>query len=184
MRNPAKAALDRLQCSEPVEPVYIASASAWSSGRIPASIGAIDITGVFAEPDHVQAQLRLLRDIFIGPNQALPPRPEPIAPLAERIYASEWNLMPILGEWLQENGYWSGGEHCLDPSIQHVKGCWVVDWVTGREWVNWTTELRYTDGAELRGPLSATNCLWRLLIDVVYFNSRTGRRPSHLMRPC
>ena len=24
------------------------------------------------------------------------------------------------------------GEHCLDPNIQHVKGCWVVDWVLGK----------------------------------------------------
>jgi len=40
--------------------------------------------------------------------------------------------MPILGEWLQEHSYWSEGEHCLDPSIHHVKGCWVVDWVTGQ----------------------------------------------------
>jgi hypothetical protein len=41
--------------------------------------------------------------------------------------------MPLLGEWLQEHGYWSEGEHCLHPNIHHVKGCWVVDWVTGRE---------------------------------------------------
>jgi len=133
VRNPTKAALDRLQRSGPIGPTEIASASAWSSGRIPASIGAMYVTGFFAEPDHVQVQLRLLRDIFIGPNQTLPPRPQAIAPLAERIYAGEWNLMPILGEWLQEHGYWSEGEHCLDPNNHHIKGCWVVDWVTGRE---------------------------------------------------
>jgi hypothetical protein len=75
----------------------------------------------------------LLRDIFGNPFHPLPPRPEAIAPLTERIYAGEWELMPILGEWLQEHGYWSEGEHCLDPNNHHVKGCWVVDWVTGRE---------------------------------------------------
>jgi hypothetical protein len=74
-----------------------------------------------------------LRDIFGNPFRPLPPRPEAIAPLAEHIYAGAWDQMPILGEWLQEHGYWNEGEHCLDPSIQHVKGCWVVDWVTGRE---------------------------------------------------
>jgi hypothetical protein len=79
------------------------------------------------------AQSALLRDIFGNPFRPLPPRPEAIAPLAEQIYAGAWDQMPILGEWLQEHGYWSEGEHCLDPSIQHVKGCWVVDWVTGRE---------------------------------------------------
>jgi hypothetical protein len=76
---------------------------------------------------------KVVRDIFGNPFRPLPPRPEAIAPLAEQIYAGAWDQMPILGEWLQEHGYWSEGEHCLDPSIQHVKGCWVVDWVTGRE---------------------------------------------------
>ena len=74
-----------------------------------------------------------LRDIFGNPFRPLPPRPEVIAPLAEQIYAGAWDRMPILGEWLQEHGYWSEGEHCLDPNNYHVKGCWVVDWVTGRE---------------------------------------------------
>jgi len=78
-------------------------------------------------------QAKLLRDIFGNPFRRRLPRPEAIAPFAERIYAGEWELMPIFGEWLQEHGYWSEGEHCLDPKIQHVKGCWVVDWVTGRE---------------------------------------------------
>ena len=76
---------------------------------------------------------KLIRDIFGNPFRPLPPHPEAIAPLAERIYAGEWKLMPLLGEWLQEHGYWGEGEHCLDPNNHHVKGCWVVDWVTGRE---------------------------------------------------
>ena len=79
------------------------------------------------------SQSALLRDIFGNAFLTLSPHPESISPLAERIYAGEWNLMPILGEWLQEHGYWSEGEHCLDPNNRHVKGCWVVDWVTGRE---------------------------------------------------
>src|SRR5260370_19437957 len=75
----------------------------------------------------------LIDCVFGNPFRALPPRPEAIAPLAEQIYAGQWDLMPLLGEWLQEHGYWSEGEHCLDPNNHHVKGCWVVDWVTGRE---------------------------------------------------
>jgi hypothetical protein len=74
-----------------------------------------------------------VRDIFASPFRPLPPRPEAIAPLAEQIYTGDWGQMPLLGEWLQEHGYWSEGEHCLDPNNQHVKGCWVVDWVRGRE---------------------------------------------------
>jgi hypothetical protein len=79
------------------------------------------------------AQADLFRDTFGNPFHPLPPRPEAITPLAEQIYAGEWDKMPLLGEWLQEHGYWTEGEHCLDPNIQHVKGCWAVDWVTGRE---------------------------------------------------
>jgi hypothetical protein len=90
-------------------------------------------TGYAALLKEERIQCKTLRDIFGNPFRPLPPRPEAIAPLAERIYAGEWALMPLLGQWLQENGYWSEGEHCLDPKNQHVKGCWVVDWVTGRE---------------------------------------------------
>jgi hypothetical protein len=88
---------------------------------------------IAAREEEPSAQCNILREIHGNPFRRLPPRPEAIAPLAERIYAGEWELMPILGEWLQEHGYWSEGEHCLDPNIHHVKGCWVVDWVTGRE---------------------------------------------------
>jgi hypothetical protein len=80
-----------------------------------------------------QKLLPLVHDIFANPVRPLPPRPESIAPLAEEIYAERWDLMPLLGEWLQERGFWTEGEHCLDPNIRHVKGCWVVDWITGRD---------------------------------------------------
>jgi hypothetical protein len=78
-------------------------------------------------------QVAIARDLFGPlPFRPLPPHPESIAPLAEEIYAGAWGRMPLLGEWLQEHGFWTEGEHCLDPAITHVKGCWVVDWVTGR----------------------------------------------------
>jgi hypothetical protein len=86
-----------------------------------------------SESTEEEEQVALIREVFGNPFCSVPPRPEAIVPLGERIYASEWELMPVLGEWLQEHGYWSQGEHCLDPNIHHVKGCWVVDWVTGRE---------------------------------------------------
>jgi hypothetical protein len=89
-------------------------------------------TDDFAFAAERESQAHLLRDIMGNPLHPLPPRPESIGPLAEQIYQDRWDLMPLLGEWLQEHGYWSEGEHCLDPNVHHVKGCWVVDWVTGR----------------------------------------------------
>jgi hypothetical protein len=80
-----------------------------------------------------QAQSCLLRDIFGNPFRPLQPRPTVIAPLAEEIYAGQWELMPLLGEWLQERGFGTEGEHCLDPRVRHVKRCYVVDWLTARE---------------------------------------------------
>jgi hypothetical protein len=79
------------------------------------------------------AQAGLLRDIFGNPFRPFPPRPEAIAPLAQEIYGGRWDLMPLLGEWLQERGFGEAGEHCLDTRVQHVKGCHIVDWLTGRE---------------------------------------------------
>ena len=77
-------------------------------------------------------QAKLLRDILGNPFRPLPPRPVAITPLAEQIYAGARDKMPLLGEWLREHGYWSEGEHYFDLKKEHVKGCWVVDWVTGR----------------------------------------------------
>jgi hypothetical protein len=98
-----------------------------------AAVAAAHAATMAAREAEGEQQCSLLRDIFGNPFRRLPPRPAAIASLAERIYAGEWSLMPLLGEWLQEHGYWSEGEHCLDPKNQHVKGCWVVDWVSGRE---------------------------------------------------
>ena len=103
------------------------------SVQILAQIMETVIEGVLDRDAERKYQCQAVLDVFAYRFYQPPLRPEAIAPLAERIYAGEWKLMPILGEWLQENGYWSEGEHCLDPKIQHVKGCWVVDWVTGRE---------------------------------------------------
>jgi hypothetical protein len=97
------------------------------------AIGCAAAYSVITDRDEQRTQAFFLTDICGNLFRPLPPRPEAIVPLAEQIYAGSWDRIPILGEWLQEHGYWSEGEHCLDPNVQHVKGCWVVDWVTGRE---------------------------------------------------
>src|SRR5262245_56705349 len=53
-----------------------------------------------------EAHAVMLREIIGDPFRPLRPRPEAIAPLAEEIYQGRWELLPILGEWLQENGFW------------------------------------------------------------------------------
>jgi hypothetical protein len=93
-------------------------------------VNVVDAYTCFIDP---AKRCDLLRDLFGSLFCPLPPRPEAIAPLAAEIYTGRWELMPLLGEWLQEHGFWSEGEHCLDPALTHVKGCWVVDWVTARE---------------------------------------------------
>src|SRR5262249_39520395 len=77
------------------------------------AIGCAAVYETITDRDEEQSQASLLRDIFGHSFCPLPPRPEAIAPLAEQIYAGQWELMPLLGEWLQEHGYWSEGEHCL-----------------------------------------------------------------------
>src|SRR5262249_39680060 len=77
-------------------------------------------------------QAWLVRCIVGNPFRPLAPRPKLITPVAEEIYQGRWDLLPLLGEWLQEHGFWEAGEHCLGPDLQHARGCWVVDWVTGR----------------------------------------------------
>jgi hypothetical protein len=85
-----------------------------------------------SERNH-RAHANILQEVFGNPFCSLPPRPAAIAPLAEDIYGGAWDRMPLLGEWLQEHGFWEEGGHCLDCCVPHVKGCWVVDWVTGRK---------------------------------------------------
>ena len=114
------------------EPLSAGTTIALAAGELAEEHGTFqDFFDKYFELERKQAQL--LRDIFGNPFRPLPPRPEAIAPLAEQIYAGKWDKMPLLGEWLQEHGYPTEAEHCLDQNIQHVKGCWVVDWVTGRE---------------------------------------------------
>lgn len=85
-----------------------------------------------ARNDEYLAQVHIMHDIFGNPFRALPPRPEAIAPLAEKIYQGRWELVQQLGDWLWEQGYFQESQHCVNPKDSHVKGCWVVDWLTGR----------------------------------------------------
>jgi hypothetical protein len=88
------------------------------------------------------AQSELIRDIFGNPF-----RPAVIDPawliwndgivvkLAKTIYDERrWDLMPILGDALQDAMCDDAAiiEHCRGPG-PHVRGCWVVDLILGKE---------------------------------------------------
>jgi hypothetical protein len=82
----------------------------------------------------------LLRNIFGNPF-----RPVTFSPswrtstaiaVAKQMYESrDFSAMPILADALQDAGCDNDDilNHCRDPQATHVRGCWVVDLVLGRE---------------------------------------------------
>ncbi|MBP3956241.1 hypothetical protein J8F10_13205 [Gemmata sp. G18] len=86
------------------------------------------------------AQSVLLRDIFGNPFRSVPFSPawrtSTAVALAAQMYESrDFGAMPILADALQDAGCDSADilEHCRDASAPHVRGCWVVDLVLGKE---------------------------------------------------
>ena len=86
------------------------------------------------------AQAALLRDIFGNPFRpvALSPawRSSDVVALAEGIYADKaFDRVPILADALQDAGcdHPDVLNHCRDTSLTHVRGCWVIDLLTGRQ---------------------------------------------------
>jgi hypothetical protein len=84
-------------------------------------------------------QSALLRDIFGNPFRpvAFDPawRTSTAVALAEQMYDSrDFGAMPILADALQDAGCDSEDilNHCRAPG-DHVRGCWVVDLVLGKE---------------------------------------------------
>jgi hypothetical protein len=82
----------------------------------------------------------LLRDIF--PNPFAAPRFDPawrtsdVVALARGIYADRaFDRMPILADALQDAGCDNDEvlSHCRDTNAHHVRGCWAVDLVLGKE---------------------------------------------------
>jgi hypothetical protein len=84
-------------------------------------------------------QCRLLRDIFGNPFRRVKCFPEwrtsTAVELATQMYESrEFSAMPILADALQDAGCDNEDvlAHCRGPG-PHVRGCWVVDLVLGKE---------------------------------------------------
>jgi hypothetical protein len=86
------------------------------------------------------AQAALLREIFGNPfcsvkfNKAW--RTSDVMLFANGIYAERaFDRMPILADALQDAGCGSADilDHLRDPHAKHVRGCWALDLVLGKE---------------------------------------------------
>jgi hypothetical protein len=85
-------------------------------------------------------QLDLIRDIFGNPFHPVTFDPGwrtgSAVALARQMYESrDFGPMPILADALQDAGCEQPDvlAHCRDPQATHVRGCWVVDLVLGKE---------------------------------------------------
>ena len=82
----------------------------------------------------------VFRDIFGNPFRPVVFSPawrtETAITLAHQMYDSrDFSLMPILADALQDAGCENEHilNHCRDTEAKHVRGCWVVDLVLGKE---------------------------------------------------
>jgi hypothetical protein len=96
-------------------------------------------TALNSRPAETAAFTRLLRDIIGNPFRpvAFSPswRTSTVVTLAQQMYEShDFSAMPILADALQDAGCGSTDilDHCRGPG-PHVRGCWVVDLVLGKE---------------------------------------------------
>jgi hypothetical protein len=113
-------------------------AAARAAGDAPftGTFGVLDLPGVQAELD---AQTDLLRDIFGNPFREVELDPtwgtSDVLAMAQGMYANrEFSAMPILADALEDAGCDDEGilDHCREDR-EHVRGCWVVDLLLGKE---------------------------------------------------
>jgi hypothetical protein len=112
---------------------HVASFSASDSDWLPQSERDTEV------PRRKQHQATLLRDIFGNPFRSVALDPEwrtsTATALARGMYESrDFGAMPILADALQDAGCDSDDilNHCRGDG-PHVRGCWVVDLVLGKE---------------------------------------------------
>jgi hypothetical protein len=94
---------------------------------------------VFSKETERKWEIQFLWDIFGNPFRPVTLDPACLSPnvkgLAQAIYDDRaFNGMPILGDALEEAGCTNQDilSHCRGPG-PHVRGCWVVDLVLGKE---------------------------------------------------
>ena len=99
-----------------------------------------DLTGETHRVAEAAAQSALLRDIFGNPFRPVAFeaawRTSDVMLLAQGIYdAKAFDRMPILADALQDAGCNNTDvlDHCRNSDAPHVRGCWAVDLVLGKE---------------------------------------------------
>jgi hypothetical protein len=95
--------------------------------------------GIETDKAEIAEKVRLLRDIFGNPFRPVTFDPawrtEQSVGLARMMYEKRtFDAMPILSDALQDAGCDNEDilRHCREPGV-HVRGCWVVDLVLGKE---------------------------------------------------
>jgi hypothetical protein len=89
------------------------------------------------EEESIQADL--LRDVIANPFRQISIEPEwrtsTVMALTQRIYAEQdYEILPILADAIEDAGCGNRDvlDHCRDPRLVHVKGCWLVDLILGK----------------------------------------------------
>jgi hypothetical protein len=142
---------DRVAASDPVtlaaqavESASESRATLWDHADCGARAAARAISLPAAGDERAQLEVGavcgLFRDIFGNPFRPVvfdsAWRTDTAIALARTMYESrEFSAMPILADALQDAGCDNPDmlNHCRDASATHVRGCWVVDLVLGKE---------------------------------------------------
>jgi hypothetical protein len=131
-----------IEVCRPLEAAYFASLLDPIAAATSASSLAAEAVGDVTDPDTNErhAQVALLREIFGNPFHPVVFNPawrtSDVVSLARQMYESrDFGAMPILADALQDAGCDNTDilNHCRDTSLTHVRGCWVVDMLLGKE---------------------------------------------------
>jgi hypothetical protein len=125
--------------SRGAEGAHLACMAAHYQIRAAAKDGWPRVTNGESVPNAAE-KAHLVRDIFGNPFRkaafSKTWRTDTAMSLAQQMYESrEFGAMPILADALQDAGCDSDDilNHCRDANATHVRGCWVVDLVIGKE---------------------------------------------------
>jgi hypothetical protein len=116
-------------------------ADAWrTAGWVAEAFGTVTNYVLVPSETELAAQVALVRDIFGNPFRpvAFSPawRTDTAVAIARQMYDSrDFGAMPILADALQDARCEDEHilSHCRDANATHVRGCWVVDLVLGKE---------------------------------------------------